>query len=309
MASFVGGADYAAASAAASFTINPVPPTVAVTDAGGTYNGSAFAATATVAGHAGGRHREKKTAPSLRKVAPALGYYAGKARRQGRLWARRPVNAGTYTVVASFPSSFQLHPPAAADDIDHHARLLQRRQRREPRRRPGRGQQRQPLRHHRHGGSQWRTARCSRWRPAAAPSPPSPPSTANGANPFGGLVEDSSGNLFGTTALGGTSNDGTVFEVAAGSGTITTLASFNGTNGGSPYAGLVEDSSGNLFGTTTLGGANNDGTVFEIAAGSGTITTLASFNGTNTGQCPRRRPGRGQQRQPLRHHQRGRPLR
>ena len=46
------------------------------------------------------------------------------------------------------------------------------------------------------------------------------------------------------------SDDGTVFEVAAGSGTITTLASFNGTNGAHPHGGLVEDSSGNLFGTT-----------------------------------------------------------
>ena len=54
---------------------------------------------------------------------------------------------------------------------------------------------------------------------------------------------------------GGASNDGTVFEVAAGSGAITTLASFNGTNGLEPFAGLVEDSSGNLFGTATDGGA------------------------------------------------------
>ena len=92
-----------------------------------------------------------------------------------------------------------------------------------------------------------------------------------------------------------------MFEVAAGSGTITTLASFNGTNGANPYGGLVEDSSGNLFGTTDYGGASGDGTVFEVAAGSGTITTLASFNGTN-GAYPYGRPGRGQQRQSLRHH-------
>ena len=76
-------------------------------------------------------------------------------------------------------------------------------------------------------------------------------------------------------------NDGTVFEIVKGSGTITTLASFNGTNGAYPQAGLVEDSSGNLFGTTYGGGASNYGTVFEIVNGSGTITTLASFNGTN----------------------------
>ena len=65
-----------------------------------------------------------------------------------------------------------------------------------------------------------------------------------------GLIMDSSGNLYGTTAAGGASGDGTVFELAHGSGTITTLASFNGTNGANPDAGLIMDSSGNLYGTT-----------------------------------------------------------
>ena len=104
---------------------------------------------------------------------------------------------------------------------------------------------------------------------------------ADGANPQGGLVEDSSGNLFGTTYNGGPSGDGTVFEVAAGSGTLTNLASFNGANGANPYAGLIEDSSGNLFGTTSQGSPFGDGTVFEVASGSGTITTLSSFTGVN----------------------------
>jgi uncharacterized repeat protein (TIGR03803 family) len=104
---------------------------------------------------------------------------------------------------------------------------------------------------------------------------------ANGANPSGGLFEDSSGNLFGTTESGGAANDGVVFEVQVGSGTITTLASFNGANGAGANGSLIEDNSGNLFGTTASGGAANDGTVFEVQAGSGTITTLASFNGTN----------------------------
>ncbi len=103
----------------------------------------------------------------------------------------------------------------------------------------------------------------------------------DGARPDGALIMDSSGNLYGTTTYGGASSDGTVFELAKGSGTITTLASFNGTDGANPYATLVMDSSGNLYGTTAGGGASNDGTVFELASGSGTITTLASFNGTN----------------------------
>jgi uncharacterized repeat protein (TIGR03803 family) len=103
----------------------------------------------------------------------------------------------------------------------------------------------------------------------------------NGGGPVCALVMDSRGNLYGTTYLGGASGDGTVFELAKGSDTIHTLASFTGTNGANPEAGLVMDSSGNLYGTTNLGGATNDGTVFELAKGSGTIQTLASFNGTN----------------------------
>ncbi len=107
----------------------------------------------------------------------------------------------------------------------------------------------------------------------------------NGRELFGGVILDSSGNLYGTTQQGGASGDGAVFELAKGSGTITTLASFNGTNGLYPYVGLILDSSGNLYGTTPAGGASSDGTVFEVAHGSHTITTLASFNGTN-GQSP-----------------------
>ena len=106
----------------------------------------------------------------------------------------------------------------------------------------------------------------------------------NGEDPYAGVVEDSSGNLFGTTYLGGASNDGTVYEVKAGSGSITTLASFNGTNGEDPYAGVVEDSSGNLFGTTFEGGASAGyGTVYEMPTGSDSITTLASFSSYTIG--------------------------
>jgi len=95
------------------------------------------------------------------------------------------------------------------------------------------------------------------------------------------LIVDSSGNLYGTTSIGGAYGYGTVFELAKGSSTITTLASFNFapfnlTNGETPTT-LVMDSSGNLYGTAG-GGAYGYGTVFELAKGSSTITTLASFN-------------------------------
>src|SRR5262245_1749170 len=67
---------------------------------------------------------------------------------------------------------------------------------------------------------------------------------------------------------------------------IVLLASFTGSNGANPLSGLIADSGGNLFGTTGLGGPNNDGTVFEVKANSNTITTLASFTGGNGGAFP-----------------------
>ena len=108
----------------------------------------------------------------------------------------------------------------------------------------------------------------------------------NGSRPFGGVIEDSSGNLFGTTELAIDSagdETGNIFELAHGSSTITVLANFvEGGAGYEPTGGLYEDSNGNLFGTTTNGpGAGHDGSVVELAHGSGTITELAGFNGAN----------------------------
>ena len=102
---------------------------------------------------------------------------------------------------------------------------------------------------------------------------------ANGAKPYGGVTLDGSGNLFGTTNQGGAYNEGTVFKIAYGSDGITTLASFNySTTGANPFAGLTLDALGNLFGTTSVGGASSGGTVFEIASGSTALTTIVSFD-------------------------------
>ncbi|MGB6686233.1 MAG: choice-of-anchor tandem repeat GloVer-containing protein [Terracidiphilus sp.] len=168
----------------------------------------------------------------------------------------------------------------------------------------------------------------------------------DGANPYAGLVADANGNLLGTTYLGGTANDGVVFEIGKASGgyasapttlvnfngtngsepagtpitlmadangnlfgttsnygepagtvfeivktssgyasTPTTLISFNETDGANPFAGLIVDANGDLFGTTYQGGTDNIGTVFEIVKTSSgyasTPTTLVNFNGTN----------------------------
>ena len=110
---------------------------------------------------------------------------------------------------------------------------------------------------------------------------------SDGATPFAGLIADANGDLFGTTGNGGQSGDGTVFEIAHignGYGPVTTLASFDGSNGESPFADLIADANGDLFGTTEQGGQNGDGTVFEIAHSGnsyGPVTTLASFAGSN----------------------------
>jgi uncharacterized repeat protein (TIGR03803 family) len=89
----------------------------------------------------------------------------------------------------------------------------------------------------------------------------------NGSGPWGGLLMDTNGNLCGTTRGGGIYGNGTVFALAQGSSTIDTLVSFNGSNGSAPQAGLIMDSSGNLYGTAYGGGAYGDGTVFEVTRG------------------------------------------
>jgi uncharacterized repeat protein (TIGR03803 family) len=87
----------------------------------------------------------------------------------------------------------------------------------------------------------------------------------DGANPEGVLVRDKAGRLFGTTTAGGGSGAGTVFKVTE-AGKESVLYSFTGaTDGAVPEAGLIVDATGNLYGTTTAGGANGNGTVFKLS--------------------------------------------
>src|SRR6266568_4684842 len=86
----------------------------------------------------------------------------------------------------------------------------------------------------------------------------------DGANPWGGLVQASDGNLYGTTQSGGAYSFGTVFNIAP-NGPLTTLAQFDGYNGAAPSAALVQLPNGNLYGTTQTGGANDDGTIFRLS--------------------------------------------
>jgi uncharacterized repeat protein (TIGR03803 family) len=107
----------------------------------------------------------------------------------------------------------------------------------------------------------------------------------DGSNPDAGLVQDSEGNFYGTTENGGTNYAGTVFKIGAG-GALASLYSFSGGNdGASPEAGLVQGSDGYLYGTTFEGGAQSQGTVFQIST-SGNLTSLYSFTSVSDGANP-----------------------
>jgi uncharacterized repeat protein (TIGR03803 family) len=106
----------------------------------------------------------------------------------------------------------------------------------------------------------------------------------DGALPDAALVQATDGNFYGTTSQGGANSClffgtnvgcGTVFKITPG-GTLTTLHSFDGTDGSNPAAALVQATDGNFYGTTVYGGAHGRGTVFKITPG-GTLKSLYSF--------------------------------
>ena len=113
----------------------------------------------------------------------------------------------------------------------------------------------------------------------------------DGQYPYAGLVQATTGDFYGTTYFGGGANNGgTVFKITP-SGTLTTLYSFcvqSGCPDGENPSGLVPATNGDFYGTTSFGGASNDGTVFKITP-SGTLTTLYSFcaqSGCPDGEAP-----------------------
>src|ERR1035437_3601753 len=98
-------------------------------------------------------------------------------------------------------------------------------------------------------------------------------SGTDGAYPQAGLIFDAAGNLYSTSAQGGNSNNGTVFELtpARGGGWTEKVlwSSGGGTDGVYPRAGLIFDAAGNLYGTTWQGGTSGAGTVFELTPAAG----------------------------------------
>ena len=116
----------------------------------------------------------------------------------------------------------------------------------------------------------------------------------DGALPYGGLIANKEGNLYGTTEYGGTHRGGTVFKLSP-DGAETVLYSFcskaNCIDGANPSGGLFLDKKGNLYGTTGYGGGTGCedgfgcGTVFKLAP-DGTETVLHTFTGGTDGSLP-----------------------
>ncbi len=112
----------------------------------------------------------------------------------------------------------------------------------------------------------------------------------DGATPLAGLILDSAGDLYGTTANGGVAGAGTVFELMPNGGTWTekVLHSFNTKYGFEPVAGVIMDASGNLYGTT-MTASTYGGDVFELVSNSGKWTekVLHTFKTSRYGWSPR----------------------
>jgi uncharacterized repeat protein (TIGR03803 family) len=109
---------------------------------------------------------------------------------------------------------------------------------------------------------------------------------ADGNFPVSTLARDSAGNLYGTTAQGGSAGAGVVFKVDP-SGNETVLHNFTGgSDGVNPSGGLLLDAAGNLYGTTSQGGTFNCGILFKLSP-AGTETILHTFTGAaNDGKYP-----------------------
>ncbi len=112
---------------------------------------------------------------------------------------------------------------------------------------------------------------------------------SDGSHPWASLILDGSGNLLGTTGNGGPSDAGTVFRVKTDGTSYQLLHSFTGgaSDGMYPYASLILDGSGNLYGTTYQGGAYNVGTVFTVKTnGAGFQLSFTFKGGASDGSNP-----------------------
>jgi uncharacterized repeat protein (TIGR03803 family) len=100
--------------------------------------------------------------------------------------------------------------------------------------------------------------------------------TSDGCYPLGSVVQDSSGNFYGTTANCGSDISGTIWKVSK-NGKETILHNFTGSDGAAPFAGVARDSKGNLYGVTYTGGAYGEGVLYKLSA-SRRLTLLHTFS-------------------------------
>ncbi len=106
----------------------------------------------------------------------------------------------------------------------------------------------------------------------------------DGAYPFGELITDGQGNLFGTTYKGGLDDNGTVYKLSS-SGEAVLYKFKGGADGQNPYAGVVRDFGGNLYGTSFGNGLNGYGTVYQLTT-SGQERVIHAFTGGTDGGFP-----------------------
>lgn len=110
-------------------------------------------------------------------------------------------------------------------------------------------------------------------------------SNSDGALPYGGLVQNGDGNLYGMNRAGGANNSGTIYKITT-VGVYTVIHSLaDATEGSSPCGSLIKAADGNLYGMASAGGTFGGGTAFKITT-AGVLTVLANFNGAAQGNNP-----------------------
>jgi uncharacterized repeat protein (TIGR03803 family) len=119
-----------------------------------------------------------------------------------------------------------------------------------------------------------------------------PPGSGDGSSPYGSLLRDAAGNLYGTTQGGGKNSTGTIYKLSPKSGggwtekILYTFSASGVTDGASPSAGLIFGKNRTLYGTTTYGGAYGLGTVFQISETNGVVSekVIHSFGAAGDGE-------------------------
>jgi len=105
------------------------------------------------------------------------------------------------------------------------------------------------------------------------------PDCPDGYNPWGGLIQATDGNLYGTTGLGVNGSTGSIFNIAPNGVNITMLHGFVGADGSQPEADLLQATDGNFYGVTLAGGRHNYGTVFSLSTGLAPFIRMVAATG------------------------------